>query len=180
MNLLQKTIIILFFFIPFIGKSQTGQLNPNGVTVVLTANQSIITQVIDAAKEAGKKPGQIPIEVIKSLGINSLYKQIGGWITKKQICRCFDHWSTQRNVGQKGEIQITFLLVEPGESPTDDTPRITVPFMAIKKGQKSARAGNSGSSGYLAPINANGNPTMSYDLFGDGEYVLKRTDCPGD
>ena len=44
---------------------------------------------------------------------------------------------------------------------------------------KSATASKSGSSGYVAPINENGNATMSYDLFGDREYILKRIDCPG-
>ncbi len=178
MKNLKNLSLIILMLLPFLMKGQTGALNPNSTTVVLTANQSIIKQVVEAAKDAGKKPTQIPVEVLKTLTINSLFKQIGNWLSHEQICECFSHWSTTKKVNESGTITITFILVEPGKSPTPSSPRITVPFFAIVKAQASATMGGSGASGYIAPTNANGDATMSLDLFGDGEYVLRRMECP--
>jgi len=155
----------------------TGQLNPNSISVVIVADKSVIEEILDAAKESKKDPKKIPIEIVRKLAIKWLFESIGNYIMEHNICELFDQWSAGKKVGDDGYITINFILVEEEGADQKKAPVIPVQFYAKIKGQNTPTAGGVNSWGYVAPVNDNGNVTLEYDLFGDGEYVLKKLEC---
>ncbi len=155
----------------------TGTTNPNSISTVIVAKKSVIDQVIDAAKESKKDIRKIPIEIVRKLAIKYLFTSIGNGIMEFNLCELFDHWSSDKKVGEDGYITINFILVEKLTDDQTTAPVIKVEFYAKVKGSSTPTAGGTNNSGYIAPVNSNGNITMEYDVFGDGEYILNYLEC---
>ena len=111
---------------------------------------------------------KIPVGIAATYIEGKAHKHFGKWLAQLQICHHFGLMWAGCQAPQSGIINVE-IVVDQGPPEV----RIVVPFFAHLDKMNGGKP-----EGYVAPMNANGTPTMKYDVFGDGTLVLERMDCP--